>query len=148
MTGRRAFVLTMALAAAVILSLPALFRGRVDTPYRYPVLPGTEEWAAMSSLQEKIDACAVEETLLESMTTPALLETVLDYPLLVNMMAFSTVEQGIASVSSYFDGIRVLEGREDALEVIRSYPAGEDGDPLTGLYLRALAEHIENTVSK
>ena len=48
----------------------------VDTPYEYPVVPGTSEWYELTSLEDKIAICHVDEELLVSMTTPALLETI------------------------------------------------------------------------
>ena len=85
----------------------------VDEPYQYPILPGTAEWRALNTLEEKIQACHVDEELLASMTTPALLETVLTYPLLANIYAFNSIEGGIENVSMYFPGISLLAVRED-----------------------------------
>ncbi len=116
--------------------------GQIDQPYRYPVVPGSEEWKALPDLPAKIAACEVDRELLESMTTSALLQTVLDYPLLVNIGAFNTTEIGVGAVSLYFPGIEILAGREDALEVIRAYKP-QAGDTLSGFYLQALREHIE-----
>lgn len=93
----------------------------VDTPYEYPVLPGTPAWNELDSLEEKIAVCHVNEELLASMTTAALLETVLNYPLLVNIYAFSSIEMGIESVSQYFPGLPLLLAREDAMECLSSY---------------------------
>ena len=121
--------------------------GQVDQPYRYPVVPGSEEWKALPDLPAKIAACDVDRELLESMTTPALLQTVLDYPLLVNVFAFDTSEMGLSSVSTYFDGIDLLAQREDAAKVIREY-APEEGDTLSGAYLRVLLRHIEGAAFK
>ena len=91
----------------------------ITEPYEYPVLPGTEEWEALpDNLAAKVNACAVPLDTLEHMTTGALLETVLTYPLLDNIFAFNTVEQGIESVSSYFHGINVLREREDAPQAV------------------------------
>lgn len=92
----------------------------IDTPYSYPIVPGTDEWNELDSLSAKIDACRVDEKLLESMTTPALLETVINYPLLANIYAFSTLEEGIKSVSEYFSGLPLLLSRKDAAEHIQS----------------------------
>lgn len=92
----------------------------VDAAFDYPILPGSEEWASFDSLEEKIEACAVDEALLNSMTTPALLETVVTYPLLANIYAFDSIESGIASVSQYFKGIEILLAREDASNYIQS----------------------------
>ena len=118
----------------------------INEAYAYPVLPGTSEWEALSTLQEKIDACHVPPETLENMTTEALVETVLNYPLLINIYAFNTVELGIASVSSYFSGINELLGREDARAVLSAYRAqyaanATDTD-VTLLYCDTLLEYI------
>ena len=91
----------------------------ITEPYEYPILPGTAEWEALpNNLAAKVNACAVPLDTLEHMTTGALLETVLTYPLLDNIFAFNTIEQGIESVSSYFHGINVLREREDAPQAV------------------------------
>lgn len=77
----------------------------------------------MSALKFIKNSCKVDEKLLESMTTPALLETVINYPLLANMYAFSTLEEGVRSVSKYFSGLPLLLSRKDAAEHIQSYLA-------------------------
>lgn len=88
----------------------------VDTAYEYPIVPGTPEWNELDSLDEKIAACHVDENLLASMTTPALLETVLNYPLLINMYAYSYPKMGIDSISQYFNGLDLLFERDDAYD--------------------------------
>ena len=115
---------------------------QVDTPYVYPIQPGTEEWAKLDSLDAKIAACKVDPELMNSMTTEALLETVLDYPLLPNIYAFSSAEIGIGSVSGYFEGLQMLHDREDAAECIqKAIDTGTD-DPLRMQYLQTLATYV------
>ena len=115
---------------------------QIDAPYVYPIQPGTEEWAKLDSLDAKIDACKVDPELMNSMTTEALLETVLDYPLLPNIYAFSSAEIGIGSVSGYFEGLQMLHDREDAAECIqKAIDAGTD-DPLRMQYLQTLATYV------
>ena len=115
---------------------------QVDTPYVYPIQPGTEEWAKLDSLDAKIAACKVDPELMNSMTTEALLETVLDYPLLPNIYAFSSAEIGIGSVSGYFEGLQMLHDREDAAECIqKAIDTGTD-DPLRMQYLQTLASYV------
>ena len=97
----------------------------IDTPYVYPVLPGTDEWRALKNMQEKIEACHVPEELLQNMTTEALAETVLTYPLLPCMFAFDTIEMGYRSVSGYFLGLSELEKREDAITVLQAMKNSE-----------------------
>ena len=115
---------------------------QIDTPYVYPIQPGTEEWAKLDSLDAKIAACKVEPELMNSMTTEALLETVLDYPLLPNIYAFGSAELGIGSVSGYFEGLQMLRDRENAAECIqKAIDAGID-DPLRMQYPQTLATYV------
>lgn len=86
---------------------------QVDTPYVCPIQPGTEEWAKLDSLDAKIAACKVDPELMNSMTTEALLETVLDYPPLINLYAYTDMQQAIGVVSKNFDGLQILHDRED-----------------------------------
>ena len=145
------FILCIAVCVAACISV--LFAGNtevytVDEPYVYPVVPRTEEWNRMSSLREKIEACYVDENLMRSMTTPALLETVLNYPLLANIYAFDTLEMGMASVSSYFKGIEILAQREDAgiyIEEYRQARACSEERTIVDIYLDTLAAWLEDT---
>ena len=115
---------------------------QIDTPYVYPIQPGTEEWAKLDSLDAKIAVCKVDPELMNSMTTEALLETVLDYPLLPNIYAFSSAEIGIGSGSGYFEGLQMLHDREDAAECIqKAIDTGTD-DPLRMQYLQTLASYV------
>lgn len=100
----------------------------IDEPYQYPILPGTPEWQALpNSLAAKVTACTVPADVLEHMTTPALYETVLTYPLLANMFAFSTFQMGLDSVSGYFPAMRELFARPDAAAVAAEYSRAQGG---------------------
>lgn len=115
---------------------------QVDTPYVYPIQPGTEEWAKLDSLDAKIDACKVDPELMNSMTTEVLLETVLDYPPLINLYAYTDMQQAIGVVSKNFDGLQMLHDREDAAECIqKAIDTGTD-DPLRMQYLQTLASYV------
>lgn len=94
----------------------------ITEPHIFEIVPGTEEWDSYESLFERIDACYVPEEELKQMTTSALYETVLNYPLLVNIYAYDgDLRKGIDSVSKYFGGLEELFSREDALDVIRQH---------------------------
>lgn len=115
---------------------------QIDTPYVYPIQPGTEEWAKLDSQDAKLAACKVEPELMNSMTTEVLLETVLDYPPLINLYAYTDMQQAIAVVSENFDGLQILHDREDAAECIqKAIDAGID-DPLRMQYLQTLATYV------
>lgn len=119
----------------------------VDEPYQYPILPGTAEWRALNTLEEKIRACHVDEELLASMTTPALLETVLTYPLLVNIYAFNSIESGMKNVSMYFPGISLLAAREDVNGCLIEYAQAaaqrrEETSTISKLNMETLSRYL------
>lgn len=95
----------------------------IDTAYQYPVTWDSEEWKNFNNVIEKREACYVSPELLRNMTTLALVETVVKYPLLVDIFAFDTIEMGIDWVSDYFVGIDELFSREDAIECLLEYSA-------------------------
>ena len=57
----------------------------IDTPYEYPIQPGSDEWKSLS-LAERFEVCTVDRALAERMTTGALLETVLNYPFITQIL--------------------------------------------------------------
>ena len=57
-----------------------------NVPYDFPVTQNDSEWAEFTTKQEMLDVCQIPQDKLESMTTTALLETVLDYPLSIHIV--------------------------------------------------------------
>ena len=111
-------------------------RQLVDVAYDYPIVPGTAQWNSFTSRDERVAACHVDAELLESMTTRALVETVLTYPMLIDMYAFNTLQEGIAQVSKDFAGISILKERSDAVSCLEQYLASAKQE-------KATAESIE-----
>ena len=89
----------------------------IHNPYEYPILPGTSEWAELESFPEMIEACQIPENILNKMSTEALVETVLNYPLLGLYPVYKAQE--IYSVySDIFNGVEEMENRDDAGKVL------------------------------
>lgn len=93
----------------------------VSTVYEYPVQPGTEEWAAFTTKNQMLESCQLPEKLLTCMTTESLAETVLNYPLLPDMLAYNDYEEGYNSVKETFNGLRELSNRENAGSILYKY---------------------------
>jgi hypothetical protein len=85
----------------------------IDEPYEYPIEPGTDEWKALKTHEQKLDISQIPEETLHNMTTEALLDTVLNYPLLIDIMAYNSTEKGIVAVSEQFNGLEELLNRDD-----------------------------------
>lgn len=93
----------------------------ITEAYKYPVVPETDQWRALDSLNQKIKVCHIPEDILKNMTTEALIETVLNYPLMINMFAYDTPQKGYKSVLSYFNGLQELNRRSDAKYELEKY---------------------------
>ena len=101
----------------------------ITEAYQYPVVPGMEEWKKINSLQEKAEACQIPEDILGSMTTEALVETVVNYPLFINVFAYDNKKMGLEHVKGYFNGLQELYERDDAIEKMEIYIGEKFKDP-------------------
>lgn len=93
----------------------------VSEPYAYPTVPGSEEWKSFGSHTQMIEACQVPEDILENMTTAALLETVLNYPLLIDVFNFEDESLGYDTLRENCNVLQAFLEREDAKTVFESY---------------------------
>ncbi len=82
--------------------------------YDFPVKPGTPAWASLQSHDEMVSVCQLPDDVLGGISTPGLVQTVLNYPLLADMYAFPTTQSGFDSVAENFTGLQELFRRDDA----------------------------------
>lgn len=94
----------------------------IEKSYDFPVKPGSKEWKKLDSKEEKLKLTQIPENDLKNLSTSALVETVLNYPLLVDMFAFDSYEEGFKAVRENFNGLAELVKREDAgTSLIQAY---------------------------
>ena len=121
----------------------------VTEAYEYTVVPGSKEWESFYKPEQKLAASYVSPDLMKRMTTEALVETVLNYPLLVDMYAYDTIEIGIQAVSTYFGGITELMTRDDAATVLQEYStktrARTTNTDITYFYSDTSLDYISST---
>lgn len=134
MTGKIGFFYVIrafpaVLAILLLVSLPVYGGGAcVSRAYDYPIKPGTDEWKALGSHEEMLKACQIPGESLHRMSTAALVETVLDYPLLGDWWAYDSTEIGIECVREQFNGLSELFSRNDAgVSLIASYQTIDPG---------------------
>jgi hypothetical protein len=116
---------------AVILALFMISSGVVaaarrssttNVAYSYPIKPGSPEWKALNSHEEMLQVVQIPEEVLARMSTRALVETVLDYPLFGDMFAYNSLQSGFKAVAGNFNGIQELFRRSDgAHELVLKY---------------------------
>jgi hypothetical protein len=88
--------------------------------YIFPVQPGTPAWAALQSGADMIAVCQVPTNVLKSISTPGLVTTCLNYPLLSNMVAFTPLQKGTRAQLTNFNGFGELSQRSDAATLLAS----------------------------
>jgi len=95
-----------------------------DAAYAFPLTPNTPAWAALKTHDDMLRVTQVPPSVLRSLSTSALVSTVLSYPLYDDMLAFDSPQQGFDKISSRFDGLAVLLERPDAgHELLARYQA-------------------------
>src|SRR4051812_19447777 len=86
----------------------ALFAQKNNTPYNFPVKPGSEEWNKFTSVDEMYKTCQIPDDILNNLTTPALLKTCLNYPVSSILLLQNTPQEGFDSWKEHFNGVAEL----------------------------------------
>jgi hypothetical protein len=97
---------------------PKAINSATTEAYEYPVKPGTDAWRAFTTHEEMLKACQIPESTLRTVSTEGLVETVLNYPLYDDVLAYNSPQQGFDAISSEFNGIPELLNRQDAGTVL------------------------------
>lgn len=110
--------ITMVISAGVFATPAYAANELINEPYEYPIVQGTEEWAALMSFPEKIEACKIPEGKIEAMSTEALIETILNHPLWPIYIAYEKDDVYDIYRDKIINALPELESREDADELL------------------------------
>ncbi|MCR5768772.1 MAG: hypothetical protein K6G45_09825 [Lachnospiraceae bacterium] len=124
-----AFIL---LSAIIPVNTNAISERSIDIPYEYTCVPGTEAWNRCSTHDERCRMNDISDSDLELLTTNALVRTIVKYPFLSDLFAFSSYRIGYEACRDVWNFLRILENREDAfLELHNIYLDKNNGlDPI------------------
>ncbi|MGE5630091.1 MAG: hypothetical protein ACM3TR_03220 [Caulobacteraceae bacterium] len=90
----------------------------ITKPYKFPITPeNREEWVKLTSIVKKKEACQIPKNIVESMTTEALIETVLAYPIFPVEQAFTEPAHALDGYLD-FNGFIELFSRSDAAIIL------------------------------
>ena len=88
----------------------------------YPVKRGTEQWNALKTYQERLDACQIPETVIKQLSTKKLAELCLDYPMREGYWGHDDARRKARMMFDDFNGFRELANRSDgAAELVKIY---------------------------
>lgn len=86
--------------------------------YEFPITPESKEWKDFSSKTEMLEVCQIPEEILHNISTPDLVETVLNYPFINDFYCFNSEELAYKRIYEDFNGMRELLSRGDVTEAI------------------------------
>lgn len=92
-----------------------------ELSWNYPVLPGSEQWKAFQSHNERVDACQIPQNIMTSLSTEELVVLCLKYPLLLDISAFNFFADGYVAYETNFNGIMELYQRKDAPTILLAW---------------------------
>lgn len=90
----------------------------ISDTYTYPILPGTNEWKELRSLAEKVEVSQIPTKRLKSISTQGLLETLLNYPLVLDYIFFDNMQIGFDRIKNENKGFAELYSRKDIFKVV------------------------------
>lgn len=90
----------------------------INIPYDFPTKPGTEAWKNLKTGQEMVDACQIPIEVLQQLSTSALAETCLNYPLALDYSAYNDERVGIKHAINNFNGLQELSRRTDGASAL------------------------------
>lgn len=102
--------------------------------YKYPILPKMSTWP-YGNHQSMVNVCQIPETVLNSMSTEQLVETVMAYPLLCDVISYESKKIGYETIKEHFNGLQALSIRDDRNECLEAYIISHDktGDSETSM---------------
>lgn len=84
-----------------------------DSPYEFPIRIGQPAWKNFKSGQEMLLGCQMPSDLVHKMTTKALCETCLEYPLAFDYIYANDEKTAVPFFIENFNGLNELSKRED-----------------------------------
>ena len=94
---------------ALVQTAEDVTKGSPSDAYVFPIQPGSDAWRAFMQHTDMVAATQVPLKTLQSMSTEGLIETVLSYPLRIDML-----QDGFEALAVQFNGVPELLGRPDA----------------------------------
>ena len=83
---------------------------------QYIALMEVIDWGEFDNHVDKVNASQIPDYLLNQMTTEQLVNAVLHYPYLIDIMAYDSYEMAFKDVSQHFNGLLELLVREDGAQ--------------------------------
>ena len=110
-------IVSFILIVGMLSSLIAIDVKSESNVYQFPLNTKSKEWKDMDHA-EKAKVLNIPDEILENLSTDALLEVIVNYPLFIDILAYNTFDEGIKYVSMQFNGLEEFMSRQDLTQVL------------------------------
>lgn len=93
----------------------------INKAYSFENIESPDVWKTFNTLKDQQNACQIPETILQRMTTQALVETCMKYPLRGIYSAYNDEIKGLQVIINGFNGLIELKNRDDAPRQLINY---------------------------
>lgn len=93
----------------------------IDKPYEFPVRPGTEQWAKLTTSDQMDEVCVIPDKVLSTLSTKSLLITCMNYPRIIDFFSTNNMQTCFEFYSNHFNGLKELLNRPDLKKVLLNY---------------------------
>lgn len=112
----------LTVAICTVLSVPVFATEDVKMytidSYNYPVVPGTEEWDDLGTFSQRLAVCRIPQETLSAMTTDALVDAVVNFPFLINLLVYNSYSEGFHNLLNQCDALGELLTRPDGADAL------------------------------
>ncbi len=121
-----------------------------NTTYSYEI--DSDAWNSSTSKKERVDMCQIPEDILDTLSTEALIDTVLDYPFFNDIYFFNSLQDGFENLKAQFNGLNELLNREDVGQKLLNKYESVDAEMDENLFLLSNIEillaqpEVQNTL--
>lgn len=96
--------------------------GEEKNSFDYPVTPADDEWNDLESHEKMVEVCNMPDELLTILSTDELVNLMLDYPLLGDLLLYDDISAGFYTLAQNSNILRELLKREDgARSLLEAY---------------------------
>lgn len=94
-------------------SITTAFNQEIEKPYDYPVKRGTSEWYSIKTYDSLRKVCQIPSNIVDKMSTSLLLESIINYPLIGDVLVFESYKKGLENLANNFNAFATIIQRSD-----------------------------------
>lgn len=108
--------------------------------FKYKITPQDDEWKAFKTHDEMVQACRIPSKILKKMTTEEVVDAVVEFPLLFEVLVYNSDEKGVKALLNISDAFKELTTRKDSKKTLQNRLSyfSERNIPEESLYIKII----------